>query len=97
MVEASAEGMIEGAAWMMTPVCDSAESGSTITVRVLVEVRPAVGGDVGDGVGGGLGRVELDRELVRASVVSGPAEGELPGGTAAGPYDGRTSLFQSAK
>jgi hypothetical protein len=40
-VEAAAEGTIEGA-WMMTvgfdPVGDSAESGSTITVRVVVEV-----------------------------------------------------------
>jgi hypothetical protein len=40
VVEASAAGMIEGAASMMTPVGDSAESGSTITVRVLVEARP---------------------------------------------------------
>jgi hypothetical protein len=41
-IEAASVGTIEGAsaAWMMTPVGDSAESGSTITVRVLGEVRP---------------------------------------------------------
>ena len=36
------EAWLSFAAWMMTPVGDSAESGSTITVRVLVDVRPVL-------------------------------------------------------
>jgi hypothetical protein len=53
------EAWLSFAAWMMTPVGEpwgdstesSAESGSTITVRVLVAEGPWLCGDVGDGVG----------------------------------------------
>jgi hypothetical protein len=48
--EASARGTIEGAAWMMTPVGDSAQSGPTITVRGGCRGEASlVGGDIGDG------------------------------------------------
>jgi hypothetical protein len=59
-------GTIEGAA-----------AGSTITVRVLVEERPAARGDKLNGVGGYCARVELDRVHQRAVDVGSNAEVEV--------------------